>query len=44
MGVSVTNFTMGKEQLMLGQDAEKELKNDRLDDAVDKISLNIDYT
>ncbi len=37
VGVSVTNFTMGKEQLMLGQDAEKELKNDRLDDAVDKI-------
>lgn len=37
VGVSVTNFTLGTEQLMIGYDAERELKSDRLDQAVDKI-------
>lgn len=37
IGVSVTNFTLGSEQLMIGQDAEREDKSDRLDEAVDKI-------
>jgi DNA polymerase-4 len=37
VGVAVTNFTLGREQLMIGQDAEKEDKSDRLDDAVDRI-------
>ena len=37
IGVSVTNFTMGREQLMIGQDAIREEKSDRLDEAIDKI-------
>ncbi|MBQ8427523.1 MAG: DNA polymerase IV [Clostridia bacterium] len=37
VGVAVSNFTMGAEQLMIGFDAEKEQRSDRLDQAVDKI-------
>ena len=37
IGVSVTNFTFGTEQLMIGLDMVREEKSDRLDQAVDKI-------
>ncbi len=37
VGVSVTNFTFGTEQLMIGYDAEREKKSDILDQTVDKI-------
>lgn len=37
VGVAVTNFTLGTEQLMIGYDAERETRLDRLDDAIDKI-------
>ena len=36
-GVTVCNFTLGAEQLLLGVDYEKENKKDNIDGAVDKI-------
>lgn len=37
VGVAVTNFTFGIEQLCLGEDAKKEEKTERLDKTVDEI-------